>query len=347
MMLAGCGGEEEVEQAPVARPVKMLTLAGGATGGMLEYPGTISAAQEAELSFEVQGKITQFPVSEGQLVDEGALLARVDPHDYQTAVDAASSRRKEAKADYERHQELYASNAVSQSDLEVKRRQYEVADADLKTAQKSLRDTYLKAPFAGRVARKLVEDFENVRPKQPVLLLQDDTSLEVVINIPEADAAISRRGADREEHAKTLNPMVTVSSFPDRSFPATVKEFSTAADPTTRTFKATLAFKPPNDVSILPGMTAKVTVTAPAGDTAGAPRGFSIPSNAVAADETGRSYVWVVDPSSMTVSRKYVEVGDLTGAQTEVLSGLAGGDVIATSGVHHLRDGMKVKKLGE
>ena len=73
----GCA-EERVEEVAVVRPVKILTV-GESRTGTLEYPGEVSAAQHADMAFEVSGKIVRFPVDEGQAVRKGAFLAGLDP----------------------------------------------------------------------------------------------------------------------------------------------------------------------------------------------------------------------------------------------------------------------------
>ena len=280
------------------------------------------------------------------MVEKGAILARLDARDFQTAVDAEKARKELARADYNRYRELYVEDAVSQQELEVKRHNFAVADANWKTSRKALEDTYLRAPFAGQVARKLVDDFANVQAKQPVLLLQDASDLEVVVAVPEADWARAKPGLTLAERTARMQPRVVVSSLPDRSFPASLKEFSTAADPVTRTYEARIAFEKPDDVMIQAGMTAKVIVTIPDDAKAGG-GGLSVPSSAVAADENGDAYVWIVNEAEMTVSRAPVTLGNLSGSEAEILEGLSAGDAIAVSGVHHLRDGMAVSRLSE
>jgi RND family efflux transporter MFP subunit len=336
-------GEEPVEQESVARPVKVLELGTGASAARLEYPGEISAAQHSEMAFEVPGKIIEFPVMEGQQVEKGTLLARLDPRDFDAELGKARANVAQAKSDYERYKTLYEQGVEAQATLEAKQRRYEVTLADMETTQKAVEDTRLVAPFAGRVARKLVKDFQNVNAKEAVLILQDDSSLEIVVNVPERDLTAGRPERTPEEASRILAPAVTVTSIPGRSFPATIKEFATTADPVTRTFQVTLAFANPSDVTILPGMTAKVTINRPGADRGEV--GFSIPAAATLADESGSAAVWVVDPDAMTVRRTEVELGEMSGAEVEVRSGLSSGDLIAISGVHQLREGMPVRRL--
>ena len=140
--------------------------------------------------------------------------------------------------------------------------------------------------------------------------------------------------------------MISLTMIPDREFPARIKEVATVADPVTRTFEVIAAMDNPSDVSILPGMTANVTISVPEGGTSSeAGAAFSIPASAVLADEQGNSTVWKVDAGTMTVSRVTIELGDMAGSQVRVLSGLNPGDRIAASGVHNLREGMQITEL--
>ncbi len=341
VLITGCGAEVE-QQGDVIRPVKMFALGGTDGSGGLEYPGVVTSAQEAQLSFEVDGQIIQFPVREGQTVRAGQVLARIDPRDYEARRNADRASRNQALANYERFQHLYSADAVSLQDLEVARRQYEVSESRLEISQKAVDDTDLRALFTGVVARTLVEEFENVRAKQPVLLLQTGAGLEMRVNIPERDVVFAPRGLSTTEINQRANPEVEIASLPGRRFPARLTEFATAANPVTRTFRATVSFDPPQDAQVLPGMTGKVVVN-PEFTTSEAGR-YWLPSTAVVAGDSGDWYVWRIDPTTMQVSRVTVEVGAMSGGDIEIAGDLGVGDLIATSGAHHLRAGMTVSR---
>jgi RND family efflux transporter MFP subunit len=200
-------------------------------------------------------------------------------------------------------------------------------------------DTVLRAPFAGVMARKLVEDFQTVREKEVVLILQDTSMLEIKVAIPERDVAASADTRRTEDMTARVQPEVVVSSLPDTVFPARVTEFATTADPETRTFEATLRFDP-QGARVFPGMTAKVIAT---------PSRLSgltwIPAHAAIANDDGQPFVWLVAPGTMTVRRAQVTLGELAGSNVQILSGLANGDQIAISGVHQLREGMEVRRF--
>ena len=101
----------------------------------------------------------------------------------------------------------------------------------------------------------------------------------------------------------------------------------------------TLIFDNPEDVRVLPGMTAKVRIKSP-----GIKEKVRIPAVAALTDEHGKTFVWKVDPDSMTVRRTPVELGPLSGSEAEVHKGLSKGDQIAISGVRELREGMVVRR---
>jgi RND family efflux transporter MFP subunit len=343
-VVVGCGGGE-VEEKPIVRPVKILTVGGPNSAGWREYPGTIKGAQTAEMAFEVPGRIIVRPVKEGEKVKKGTVLARLDDRDYVAKLDVAKANLRKTQADYQRGQNIFKEDpgAISKERIDGYRRAVEVTQAELRVSQKSVEDTVLRAPFDGVMARKLVDDFANVNAKDPVLVFQDDSHLEIRINIPERDMAGERRKETDEEITARVKPEVVVTSIPDRSFPARIKEFATEADPVTRTFQATLIFDNPEDTQIFPGMTAKVRVKL--SRLRGHSERIAIPANATLADEKGNAFVWLIDPSSMTVRRAPVELGEFFGSEVEVKSGLSNGDMIAASGVHLLREGMTVRKF--
>ena len=102
-----------------------------------------------------------------------------------------------------------------------------------------------------------------------------------------------------------------------------------------------MIFDKPKDVQILPGMTAKVRYRVLNEGV------VKIPANATFADAQGKPHVWKVDPQSMQVSKISVQLGQLSGDSVAVTGGLKVDEQIAVSGVHHLREGMKVSRYGK
>jgi RND family efflux transporter MFP subunit len=339
--LPGCE-EEPPPPVEVMRSVKMLEILGSGEAGTREYPGRIKAGQYAEMGFEVEGRVTEFIYTEGSPVERGAVLAKLDPRDYEARLDSSVATMEHAASERDRYKIMYEKDVKPFAEYEMRLKYFEVTEANLREVQKALDDTVLKAPFEGVMARKLVEEFENVIAKQPVLVLQNDNLLEIKVNVPERDLAEGNsKKLSASELTKRLNPRVQVSSLPGREFPARMKELANVADPTTRTFEATLLFDNPGDVNIMGGMTAKVVIDVLNRAGRG---GMQVPSVAVVAGSEDSGAVWVVDPQAMTVSRRDVVTGELQGTNIEIKSGLSAGDLIAISGVHQLRDGLEVRR---
>lgn len=340
-LASGCGKQESPEPE-VVRPVHLMAIADNTAGGVREYPGQVRAAEEIELSFEVPGRLVELNAREGERVEAGALIGRLDPADYENARDRELARRNAARADYERNQTLYVRDAISLRDLELVRRQFEVTEANLAQAEKALTDTRLFAPFDGKIAGRLVDNHENVNAKQSIVAFHDDSSLEIRASFPESDYLRIRELGTVQQMTERISPKVTISAATSQAVSAWVKELRGTADPVTRTYDVVLGFEPSTDHAITSGMTARVTITLAA--TQGA---LLIPSAAVVSDSDQQSLVWVYNADTGTVSSRKVVMGPLVGDEIEILSGLEDGDTIAILGASNLTEGMKVRPLDD
>jgi len=237
---------------------------------------------------------------------------------------------------------LEKKGAVSKQELDLAKRDLRTAAANLERAEKALEDAKIIADFDGKVANVLVEDFANVAAKQNVMVIQDDTLLEIVVDLPESVMAIPIPGETDAEKVARCSPMLIPSVLPGLEIPVYFSEISETPDPVTRTYEVTLSFTPPEGTLIRTGMTAKVRAVIPPNEHSRS-LGYAVPVNAVFSDDEGCPQLWKVDPGSMTVSRVKVEMGALAGNSIVVTGDLQTGDLIAASGVHLLRDRQQVR----
>jgi len=346
--LVGIGGcSKEAPDAPaVVRPVKMLEIQAGPSGRLQEYPGFVRAVKSAEVGFEVPGRVIALEAKEGQEIDEGVVLAQLDDLDYRAELDVALANLRKAQSDLRRSESVYAEDpgAITAQRIDGDRRAVEISEARLAQARKALDETILKSPFHGVVSRRLVEVFENVQAKQPIVIVENLREMEVQVNVPERDV-VGHPGEPRpdlddlNQINEKVRPVVRISALPELEFPGRISEIATRADSATRTFAVRIAFEVPESPVILPGMTARVL--------AGfrTRQGIRIPVEAVVATPDSEPSVWVVNQASMTVSRRQVQVGEMSGVEVEILSGLASGELIATSGTLGLAEGMQVRRF--
>ena len=161
----------------MVRPVKTFKL--GQTTGQrtIELPGETKAIKEATLAFEVNGRISELPVKEGDVVKAGQLLAGLDQREMKSNLDSALAHREAARAKFERAAILNAKRALSDQELEKAKRGFEVSVAKLDQAQKNFDDTTLKADFNGVIARIFFKRYENVAAKTNVMVLQDTSEI--------------------------------------------------------------------------------------------------------------------------------------------------------------------------
>lgn len=337
----GCGDRAE-EKAPVVRPVKSMVV-GDVLSGSRSFPGKVEASERVDLSFRVSGPLIELPIERGQEVRRGHLLARIDPRDYRIALDEARAAFTKAEADYLRYQNLYEKDAVSVSELDLYRAQRDVAKARLDDAEANLDYTYLKAPFAGVIGNRYVENFEEVQVNQIICSVHDINFLDIVVDIPEHLIANVGRIVDAD-----LDIIARFEAAPGKEFPVRFKEVAAQADPATQTYELRVTMPQPDAISVLPGMTAEVVARGTRTGDAEA-REFTVPASAVFPDKEGAGQaVWVIDPDDMTVHRREVVLGAVTGSgSVEVMRGLRAGERIAVAGVSHLREGMEVRLMEE
>jgi multidrug efflux system membrane fusion protein len=328
----GCEKKEEAVPKEVVRPVKVITVAGSSSNIPLIFPGKTRANQRVDLSFKVPGPIVELPVEEGQKMKKGQLIARIMPRDFKINLDAAKAKAVNAERQYERYKELYVRKQVSKADFDRYKAFRDVAAAQLEDARNALKDTYLKAPFDGIVAKRYVQNFEEVQAKQPIVFFQDNSKIEILVDVPENLIATIKQ--DKKVYATA-----SFAAAPGKVFPVTLKEYSTEADPQTQTYQVVLLMDQPEGINILPGMTAIVTGKRPE------KMAFQIviPAIAVMEDPKEKAFVWVLKKEGMTVHKTQVTVGEMTGSKNIlILKGLTGGEVIVTSGLTKLQEGMKV-----
>jgi len=343
LLFAGCDKNGPAEKAAaVIRPVKIFVIGEAADASYRTYPAKVRSGQRVKLAFQVSGQLRKFPVKAGQSVKKGELLGELDPSDYENTLKSATARYNESKVEFERYRKLVEKQAVSAAAFDEKRKVFEVAEAELKIAEKALADTRLLAPFDGVVASTYVDNFQNIQNKQEILSLQGDRDIELVINVPEKDIIKMPAEPSLQKITAELSPTAVFPALKDLTFALEIKEFETEADASTQTYQCVLTMPAPREYSILAGMTALVRVKNIV--CRGENPGVLVPVAAVGRDAAGNCFVWVINDRSVAVKRP-VAIGAIDGDRIAVTEGLRQGEVIAAAGVGFLADGLKVKPL--
>ena len=342
LVMAACSpAEPESDTSP--RPA--LVVQPG-TGDALRdiYPGEVRARYEPELAFRIGGKISRRMVTVGDRVEAGQPLAELNAEDVRLELDAARARLASARSDQrlarselERYRTLLERQVISQSQFDSVESRAEASDAQLEQARAQLKVAsnqadyaVLEAPETGVIAQRLAEAGQVVAAGQAVFVLAVDGGREVVVDLPEQDV---RRFQVGDEVA------IELWSRPGEPFPGRIRELAPAADPSSRTFEARVAFD--NDTADAElGQSARVLVD----HANGGADVLTVPLAAVTADQ-GESFVWVVNPDDATLVKTPVRTGAYREDRVPVLEGLSADDWVVAAGTQVLREGQKVRPV--
>ena len=342
--LAACS-RAETPTAPV-RAVRTMTVATDSAGATYEYAAEVRPRTESRLGFRVGGKIVRRLSNVGDTVKAGQLLAQLDPQDLKLGQEAANASLVAARAnldqtsaDFKRFKELRDQGFISSAELERRetavksaQAQYDQAKAQFTVQGNQAGYASLLADVSGVITGVDAEPGMVVGGGAPVVRLAHDGPRDVVFSVPE----------DQVNRIKALatarHPLHVRLWGSSELTPAHIREIAAAADPVTRTFavKADLQSAASSNTVRL-GQTATVMVALPrvAGVT-------KLPLSALR-EEQGKTSVWLVDKSTMTVSAKVVQITGADGNDAVVSGGVSPGEIVVTAGVHVLNPGERVK----
>lgn len=348
---AGIGAAIVVaEQAPcdaisiekkVMRPIPTAVALPAAKNSVHLFPGEVRANRRVELAFSVSGLLEELYAQEGRTVKKGQVIAKLDQRDFQYAYDAAQAKCGYDQRELERFSTLWKKKVISVGDFENAKADYDVALSEMRLKKKALADTVLFAPFNGVVVTRHVEDHEHVKAQQPVLSLQDISTIEVLIQVPER--LIAQEGVQGFKH---LEVHFDADKEPQRWLKAGVREYSAVSDAVTRTYEVVVVLPPPAGLKLYPGMTATVRVRVPREMKTGeSEQATLVPVEALWCGEDGKSYVWIIPPDGGSPKKQLVEAAPMSGANAVIKSGLRPGARVAVAGVHSLREDQPVRPV--
>ncbi len=152
----------------------------------LTYTGSVIPWRSSKVAFAQSGKVSEILVDAGSEVKEGEILAELDTERIKTELEAAKADFKKALWDKKRIDALFKKGSASENDLKRVNLLLDLKRAEQKKAEKAYRDSFLKAPFSGIIAKRFVEKGEFALPQAPAFLLIDTTRVKVLVYVPES-----------------------------------------------------------------------------------------------------------------------------------------------------------------
>jgi RND family efflux transporter MFP subunit len=376
---AACGSQTatvSAAQKPEPPAITTAAVQSRPIDRYLRVTGSLLADEQAAVSAEAAGRVVETPVERGTRVPQGALLARISAVETSAQLQEAQAnagqiearlgltpgRAFEAKrvpdvmnakaslewaeAEFARIGSLLEQKVVSQSEydqrrtqVEAARQQYQMAQnvaeqayrsleaarARVALASKALSDTSIRAPFSGLVAERAVSVGDYVTRGTRVATVVRVDPMRIELTVPEQSVSLVKVGQPVR---------VTVDAYPGEEFIAKIRYVSPSlrADQRALTVEAMAAN---HDGRLKPGLFATASIQQPQSAPA-----LLVPATAVET-VSGTSRVYVVKGDK--VEERIVTLGEVTGKQVEVTSGVAKGDVVVAEPKGRLVDGMAVR----
>jgi len=319
---AGCSSKAPPAASPAAATLASIVVRTVHAPLERTVDGTIEAVNQATLSAQTAGRITEILYDVNDVVPAGAVIIRLKGNEQRAGLEAARAALTEAKArgaeaitSYQRISELFERRVVSKAQLDQATANRDAAiarlsaaEAGIATATEGVGYTEIRAPYSGVVAKRLVEVGESVSPGTPLMSGLSLRDLRVNTNVPQSIVMQVRRLKQAAVYVGTQRVEATkITIFPEAATPSS-------------TFRARLDL-PPGALDLAPGMYVKVGLVIGDADR------LMIPVSALVerSEVTG---VYVLDSRGHPALR-YVRTGQRVGDKIEILAGLSDGERIA------------------
>jgi RND family efflux transporter MFP subunit len=328
LSLAACGGPAQTASVdkPKGVPVTTAPVATRDLDDTLMLTGTLRPRAQVQIVAEVQARLLRVVRDEGMAVAAGDTLAVLDDTDFRLALDrakaaqaVADANKAHAVAERERADNLLKTGGITDKDhlsaqvaLQVAEAQMAQVRAEVAIAAQQLARTQIKAPFAGRVARRMADPGTMLANGTPLFTLVDNGVLEFRASVPSADYSKVRVGAD---------VFVTVDALAGRPVKGKVARVSPLVEERTRSFEVVVQV--PGGSDLVGGLFARASVTV--GKVASV---LVVPPAALVRDGSDPLSAQAFVVTDGKAERKKVTLGVETADAIEVKAGLKAGDLV-------------------
>jgi membrane fusion protein, multidrug efflux system len=297
--------------------------------------GTLSAVRGVDVTTEVAGLVHSVRFRSGQDVKAGQVLLELNSDSDRAQLQSLQAAADLASTVLTRDRQQFEAQAVSRAQLDADEADLRVKRANVAQQAALVAKKIIRAPFAGRLGITTVNPGQYVNPGDKIVTLQTIDPIYIDFNLPQKQLA-----------GLSLGQRLTLSSdaFPGQTFPGKVTAINPKVDPATRNIQLEATV---DNVKrqLLPGMFANIDIDA--GDKK---RYLTLPQTAVTYNPYG-STVFVLRPGDkkdaqgnpqLQAQQLFVTPGPTRGDQVAVLSGLAEGEQVVTSGQLKLKNGAPV-----
>jgi RND family efflux transporter MFP subunit len=308
-------------------PVKVQTVGFVNQPGNRSYVGTVEESAAISLSFAMAGAVEEVLVSEGQRVQKGQLLARLNSVTAQNAFATAQSQLNRAQDAYDRMTKLHDNGSLPDIKWVEVETGLQQAKSMLEIARKNLDDCQLLAPRSGLLASRLIDPGIQAMPGITALKLVTVDKVYVKIPIPENEIGDIATGQETSVDVPALN---------NETFTGKIELKGITANAISHTYEAKIGIDNPQS-RLLPGMVCKVYLKQ------AAQADIVVPNRTVQTSPAGKRFVWLADNG--VARRRYITPGRLSAHGVTVSEGLSVGDQLIVEGYQKISEGMNIRIL--
>jgi len=316
--------DAEPEEKPI--PVELCRVEGRGISSYYRAASVIEADRLVELVSRTSGRVQVVNVEEGDWVEDRQILAELENDRERIQLRKAELAVADKQRQLDRSSEMMAEELISQQEYDDLDSAWQMTQAELDLARINLKDTRIRASFAGRITERMIVPGQQLAANSPAFTLGDFTPLRVRVHLPEAIARKVTAGQ---------RVLVTPEAV-DNQLEAIVERISPVVDPATSTVRLTLLLDETEDTARVGGFV-KVRITTDQHHDA-----LAIPKLALVEDGSLRS-VFVAEAD--TVRKVEIETGLYDESHVEILEGLFEGDFVVTMGQGGLRTGSRIEAL--
>jgi membrane fusion protein, multidrug efflux system len=296
--------------------------------------GSVSAVQGAVVSTELGGVVAEIDFQNGGVAKKGDVLMRLDGSAEEAQLRTAEADLELARANLERIRNLATQKVVSKQELDAAQSTFGQKQGAVDNMRAFITKKQVRAPFDGMLGIRQVNVGQMINSGQQVVQLTALDKVYVDLALPQQTLPQLATGYEARVHADAL---------PDHEFKGIVSAINSMVDPVTRNVGVQATLENP-DHALHPGMFVKVDVILPQKS-----KTIVIPGSAVSYAPYGNS-VFVIDKKkdpktgkeSESLRQAFVRIGEARGDFVAITEGLKPGDVVVSTGVFKLRNGMPV-----
>lgn len=306
-------------------PVTVIKLKKESLNNQLQVSGTVLPNESVEIKPEISGLVTKINFKEGQVVSKGTPLVYLNDNELQAQFQRLQYTQKLFQTQESRQKQLLAREAISQEEYDIALNQYNTAISDIKLVEAQLEKTVIRAPFTGRLGLRQISEGSVINPSNVIVSIVNSDPIKLEFSIPERYTSLVSIGSS----------IFFSSESSKEEVEGKVYAFEPQIDAATRTLKLR-AQSPNKSGKYLPGMFVKIRFVLDIEEEA-----LLVPAESVIPELSGYK-VFVVGADG-NAEQRTIEIGTRTDTQVQVISGLNEGDLVLTSGVMQVRQGMPIK----